>query len=102
MSEFHSGYRIYSTRALADVPFALNSDDFHFDTGKIIQFLFAGKKIIELPIPTYYGDEICRVNGLAYAFRVLGASISACIQKYWVFYNSKFDCLSGAKKKSKY
>ena len=24
----------------------------------------AGQRIVELPIPTYYGDEICRVNGL--------------------------------------
>ena len=26
-----------------------------------------GKRIVEVPIPTYYGDEICYVNGLAYA-----------------------------------
>jgi len=24
----------------------------------------AGARIVELPIPTYYGDEICRVNGM--------------------------------------
>jgi 2-polyprenyl-3-methyl-5-hydroxy-6-metoxy-1,4-benzoquinol methylase len=27
----------------------------------------SGSRIVEVPIPTYYGDEICRVNGLAYA-----------------------------------
>ena len=27
----------------------------------------AGKRIVEIPIPTYYGDEICYVNGLQYA-----------------------------------
>ena len=32
LSEFHSGYRIYSTRALAAIPFSRNSNDFHFDT----------------------------------------------------------------------
>ena len=26
-----------------------------------------GKRIVEVPIPTYYGDEICYVNGLGYA-----------------------------------
>ena len=24
-------------------------------------------RIEEIPIPTYYGDEICRVNGMKYA-----------------------------------
>ena len=26
-----------------------------------------GHRIVEVPIPTYYGDEICHVNGLPYA-----------------------------------
>jgi len=30
----------------------------------------AGKQIIEVPIPTYYGDEICYVQGLKYARQV--------------------------------
>ena len=67
LSEFHSGYRVYSVAALQTVPFELNTNDFHFDTEIIIQFLLAGQQIVELPIPTYYGDEICRVNGMKYA-----------------------------------
>ena len=39
LSEFHSGYRVYSVAALATVPFELNTNDFHFDTEIIIQFL---------------------------------------------------------------
>ena len=62
-SEFHSGYRVYSVRALAGIPFQRNSNDFHFDTEIIIQLLIARNGIAELPIPTYYGDEICHVNG---------------------------------------
>ena len=49
-SEFHSGYRLYSTSALRTIPFHLNSNDFHFDTEIIIQLVFSGKKIRELPI----------------------------------------------------
>ena len=30
LSEFHSGYRIYSTAALRQIPFERNSNDFHF------------------------------------------------------------------------
>jgi glycosyltransferase involved in cell wall biosynthesis len=67
LSEFHSGYRAYSVKALAEIPFANNTDDFDFDTQIIIQLLHAGKRIVEVPIPTYYGDEICYVNGMKYA-----------------------------------
>jgi 2-polyprenyl-3-methyl-5-hydroxy-6-metoxy-1,4-benzoquinol methylase len=67
LSEFHSGYRAYSTAALAAVPFEENSDGFDFDTEIIIQMHHTGRRIKEIPIPTYYGDEICRVDGLKYA-----------------------------------
>ncbi len=30
----------------------------------------SGARIVEVPIPTYYGDEICHVNGLQYAWDV--------------------------------
>jgi hypothetical protein len=33
-----------------------------------------GFRIAERPIPTYYGDEICHVNGLPYAFHCLATS----------------------------
>src|SRR4029077_13923165 len=67
LSEFHSGYRVYSCHALKQIPFQKNTHDFHFDTQIIIQFHAAGFRIVEKPIPTYYGDEICRVNGIKYA-----------------------------------
>ena len=67
LSEWHSGYRAYSVPALRDVPFHKNDDGFNFDTQVIVQFLEAGKTITEIPIPTYYGDEICRVEGMKYA-----------------------------------
>jgi 2-polyprenyl-3-methyl-5-hydroxy-6-metoxy-1,4-benzoquinol methylase len=67
LTEFHSGYRAYSVKALSELPFIYNHDDFDFDTQIIVQLLNAGKRIVEIPIPTYYGDEICYVNGMRYA-----------------------------------
>jgi glycosyltransferase involved in cell wall biosynthesis len=67
LSEFHSGYRAYNVKALAAIPFERNSDGFDFDTQIIIQLVDAGRRIVEVPIPTYYGDEICYVDGLKYA-----------------------------------
>jgi glycosyltransferase involved in cell wall biosynthesis len=67
LSEWHSGYRAYRIQALKDIPFESNSDGFDFDTEIILQLLEARKTIVEVPIPTFYGDEICRVNGMGYA-----------------------------------
>ena len=67
LTEWHSGYRAYSVRALKSIPFHRNSDGFNFDTQIIIQLIDRGLRIVEVPIPTYYGDEICYVDGLGYA-----------------------------------
>jgi 2-polyprenyl-3-methyl-5-hydroxy-6-metoxy-1,4-benzoquinol methylase len=75
LSEFHSGYRAYSCHALQKVPFQQNTHEFHFDTQIIIQFHGAGLRILEVPIPTYYGDEICHVNGMKYAKDVVRSVI---------------------------
>jgi glycosyltransferase involved in cell wall biosynthesis len=92
LSEFHSGYRLYATKALAAVTFELNSNDFHFDTEIIIQFVNAAFRIKELPIPTFYGDEVCHVNGIVYAWNVFKTTSQARLQRYHIFYDRRFDC----------
>ena len=72
LSEWHSGYRAYSVEALRALPFERNSDGFDFDTQVIVQLIEAGKRIVEIPISTYYGDEICHVEGIKYAKDVTG------------------------------
>jgi len=71
LSEWHSGYRAYRVSTLAELPFRGNSDGFDFDTEIILELLAGDKRIFEVPIPTYYGDEICRVNGIAYAADIM-------------------------------
>jgi 2-polyprenyl-3-methyl-5-hydroxy-6-metoxy-1,4-benzoquinol methylase len=77
LSEYHSGYRAYDLHALAELPLERNTDDFHFDTQIIVQLMASGKRIVEVPIPTYYGDEICYVDGLHYA-----ANVAASVLRY--------------------
>lgn len=91
LSEFHSGYRLYSVAALKALPFRLNSNDFHFDTEIIIQLLNAKMRIRELPIPTYYGDEICRVNGMKYAKDVMIATAANTLHRAGLLYQRRFD-----------
>ena len=73
LTEFHSGYRAYSLHALARIDFAHMTDDFHFDTEIIIKLHHQGFRITEVPIPTFYGTEICYVNGMRYARHIVRA-----------------------------
>ena len=81
LAEFHSGYRIYSVKSLKQIPFILNTQDFHFDTEILIQLFLIKAKIIEISVPTFYGDEICHVNGLKYAFNIILTTLTATFQK---------------------
>lgn len=67
LSEFHSGYRAYAVAALREIPLRAMTSGWHFDTQIILEFLRRGYRIVEVPIPTYYGDEISHVNGIPYA-----------------------------------
>ena len=67
LSEWHSGYRAYRVSTLQQLPLTMYSNGFDFDTQIILGLIDAGARIIEVPIPTYYGDEICYVDGMKYA-----------------------------------
>jgi glycosyltransferase involved in cell wall biosynthesis len=73
LTEFHSGYRAYNVHALSQIKLDNLTDDFHFDTEIIIKLHHQNFRIVEVPIPTFYGDEICYVNGLKYAKAIVGA-----------------------------
>ncbi len=81
LTEYHSGYRLYSTHALRKIPFQSFTNTWHFDTQIILAMAERKMRIVERPIPTYYGTEICHVNGLAYALN--------CIMTSWRFYQNR-------------
>ena len=71
LTEWHSGYRAYSVAALRKINFLKNSDYFDFDSQIILQMIGAQQRIVEIEIPTFYGDEISRVNGIKYGIKIL-------------------------------
>ncbi len=91
LSEFHSGYRVYSVPLLRRLQFGLNADGFHFDSEIIIQVLNAGGRILELPIPTHYGDELCRVNGIEYARDVLRVTLENVAHRTGMLHRRRFE-----------
>ena len=74
LSEYHSGYRLYSVHALKRIPFQSFTNNWHFDTQIILSLAERDQRIVEIPIPTYYGDEICHVNGIPYAWHCITTS----------------------------
>ena len=71
MTDFHSGYLVYSRRALDAIPFARLSNSFDFDLEAIATARARGLAVGESPIPTHYGDEVSYLNPFTYGLRVL-------------------------------
>src|SRR6185295_16883780 len=51
----------------------------------------AKQRIVELPIPTYYGDEISRVNGMKYARDVMIASMKNVAHRAGVLWQRRYE-----------
>ncbi|HOE67780.1 MAG TPA: glycosyltransferase [Candidatus Hydrogenedentes bacterium] len=103
LHEFHTGYRAYSVSFLKSVPFWNNTDEWHFDTEILLQAHALNARIVEIPIPTFYGDEICHVNGLAYAWNCVQTTLRYALHRHGVCYARHFDLdASGSKYSSKF
>jgi len=96
MSEFHSGYRVYQCASLAKIPYRLNADGFHFDSEIIVQHHALGMPILEVPIPTIYANEICRVNGLLYCLNIIRMVVAYKLHLRGLIYRSRFDLTRAA------
>ena len=70
-SEWHSGYRAYRVETLKNLNLGSLSNGFRFDTQIILELLATKQRISEIPIPTFYGDEVSHVNGLEYAREII-------------------------------
>lgn len=72
VSEFHTGARIYSRRAIEHIALSETSNNFLFGFESIAQIAFCGMKIGEVPGRSYYGNEhtsISLKNSVIYAFQ---------------------------------
>lgn len=62
LTEYHSGFRAYSTRLLKTIDFETDSDGFVFDTEIIAQIVANHFKIEEVPIRTRYFEEASSIR----------------------------------------
>ncbi|HNY12922.1 MAG TPA: glycosyltransferase family 2 protein [Candidatus Wallbacteria bacterium] len=62
LSEYHTGYRAYSRKVLATLPFNNNSDNFVFDQEFLVQATYFGFKIAEVPCPCKYMADASSIS----------------------------------------
>jgi glycosyltransferase involved in cell wall biosynthesis len=78
LSEYHTGYRAFSSEVLKTLPLHENSNDFIFDNQMLIQVIANGFTIGELTCPTRYTAEASSIAGwpvIRYGLGVLIESI---------------------------
>ncbi len=78
LSEYHTGYRAYSSKVLKDIAYGRNSNDFIFDNQVIAQIFAKGYSIAEVTCPTKYFEEASSINlqrSIKYGLGVMGVSM---------------------------
>lgn len=91
LSEYHTGYRAYSSAALKKVDWMKNSDDFVFDNQIIAQFAAAKLVFGEISCPTKYFDDASSINfvrSCTYGLGVLATSLLFRLHA-WGWYSHK-------------
>ena len=62
LGEWHSGYRAYTRRVLETIPYHRNSDDFVFDSEFLVQCVYFGFRMGDVPVPVRYFSEASSIN----------------------------------------
>ena len=91
LSDYLSGYRAFSVKALESIPFEKNSDNFIFDTEIIIQFLQSNYKIAEIPIPPYHSRRINFFRGVSYGAGIIRSVLLYKLHQLYILYQRNFD-----------
>lgn len=84
LSEYHTGYRMFSAEVLRSINYNINSDDFIFDNQMLAQIFYEGFEIAEVTCPTKYFEEASSINlarSTKYGLGVLGVS--------WLYFFNK-------------
>jgi hypothetical protein len=99
LSEFHTGYRVYSAEMVRGIPYQNNSDDYLFSFEIIAQSVYFGYGVTEIPAFSRYYREAssCPPWGtIKYSLGALLASVKYRLQrmglgKFSIFESSALD-----------
>jgi glycosyltransferase involved in cell wall biosynthesis len=85
LSEYHTGYRAFSSEVLQKINYEVNSDDFIFDNQMLAQIFMAGFEIGEVSCPTKYFEEASSINfrrSAKYGLGVMATSVKFFLHKH--------------------
>lgn len=87
LSEYHSGYRAFSSAVLKQLDLSGNSNDFVFDNQMLAQIFWHGFTIGEVSCPTKYFKEASSINfrrSVKYGFGCLWTALRFRLAKWGV------------------
>jgi glycosyltransferase involved in cell wall biosynthesis len=93
LSEYHTGYRAFSSEVLKRLTLDLNSDDFVFDNEMLVQAHIFGFKIGEISVPTKYFPEASSINffrSVKYGIGVLRCSLEGFFARFKICKHPRF------------
>ncbi|UTW67597.1 glycosyltransferase family 2 protein [bacterium SCSIO 12643] len=85
LSEYHTGYRAFSTQIFKDIDIEKNSDDFIFDNQMLCQIFMSNHEIGEITCPTKYFDEASSISlkrSAIYGMGVIKTSIQYRLHRW--------------------
>jgi glycosyltransferase involved in cell wall biosynthesis len=82
LTDYHSGFMLYSRRAVEQIPFETLSHYFDFDLEVIASARARGLVVDEQGIPTHYGDEESHLNPIVYGLRCLRVMLRYRLGRY--------------------
>jgi glycosyltransferase involved in cell wall biosynthesis len=97
LSEYHTGYRVYTRHALEHVNFLANADGFIFDQEIVAQFVECGLRIREVAVPVRYFPEASSASFLAsvrYGLGILALLARYQLHRMGVATSMQFTCLA--------
>jgi glycosyltransferase involved in cell wall biosynthesis len=98
LSEYHTGFRAFSSSLLESLPFERNSDDFIFDNQIIAQAIAAGARIGEVSCPTRYATDSSSINlrrSIRYGLGVLRTSADYRLHRHGLGHPDYLDFEAG-------
>lgn len=81
LGDFHSGFRAYRRSVLEKIPFERNSNSFVFDSQFLMQCVYHGFRLGDIPVPVRYFAEASSIDfrhSTVYALRTL-----LVLVQYW-------------------
>jgi glycosyltransferase involved in cell wall biosynthesis len=96
LSEYHTGYRAFSTKILKTLPLEHNNDDFVFDNQMLSQIIYAGFNIGEVTCPTRYmkdSSSISFTRAVKYGLGVVWTSVAFRLHRWGVRLSALFASL---------